>query len=106
MYAIRSYYESLTGLEFGVGIPGSIGGAIVMNAGAWGCDIGSLVDSAILMDSDGNIATKQGKNLGFLYRKWSMEKNTILLSATFALRTGNKEDIKNTCRKYQELRLV
>ena len=96
--------QSFTGLEFSVGIPGSIGGAIVMNAGAWGCDIGSLVDSAILMDSDGNIATKQGKNLGFLYRKWSMEKNTILLSATFALRTGNKENIKNTCRKYQELR--
>ena len=96
--------QSLTGLEFGVGIPGSIGGAIVMNAGAWGCDIGSLVDSAILMDSDGNIATKQGKNLGFLYRKWSMGKNTILLSATLALRPGNKENIKDTCRKYQELR--
>ena len=96
--------QSLTGLEFGIGIPGSIGGAIVMNAGAWGYEIGSLVDSVILMDNDSNILTKQGKSLGFIYREWSLEKHTILLSATFALKTGNKDDIKAACRKYQELR--
>jgi UDP-N-acetylmuramate dehydrogenase len=96
--------QGLSGLEFGVGIPGSIGGALVMNAGAWGYEIGSLVDSVIHMDSNGSIFSAQGKSLGFTYRKWSMPKNTILLSATFVLTRGNKEDIKAACREYQDLR--
>ncbi|KPK00194.1 MAG: hypothetical protein AMJ60_02300 [Desulfobacterales bacterium SG8_35] len=96
--------HSVSGLEFAAGIPGSIGGAIVMNAGAWGSEIGGLVDSVILMDCDGRVFSAQGKNLGFSYRKWSMPHNTILLSATFALTPGSKEDIKAACRKYLELR--
>ena len=96
--------QSLSGLEFAAGIPGSIGGAIVMNAGAWGAEISSLVDAVILMDSNGKVFSAQGKNLGFSYRKWSMPHNTIVLSATFALTPGSKEDIKAACRKYQELR--
>jgi len=96
--------QSLTGLEFGIGIPGSVGGAIAMNAGAWGCEIGSLVESVVLLDRAGNVATIQGKDLGFVYRKWSMKQNTILLSATFALKPGNQDEIKNTCRKFQGLR--
>jgi UDP-N-acetylmuramate dehydrogenase len=97
--------QSLSGLEFGVGIPGSIGGAIVMNAGAWGYEIGNLVDEVLLMDSNGEIFTEQGRNLGFVYRKWSMPQNMVLLSATFSLTPGSKDEIKATCRKYQELRL-
>ena len=96
--------QNLSGLEFGVGIPGSIGGAIVMNAGAWGYEIGSLVDEVLLMNSKGDIFPEQGRNLGFFYRKWSMPHNMILLSATFSLTPGSKDDIKATCRKYQELR--
>lgn len=96
--------QGLSGLEFGVGIPGSVGGAIVMNAGAWGFEIGSLVESVDLMDSNGSISGVPGKSLGFAYRKWSMPKNTVLLAATFALKPGNKENIKAACRKYQDLR--
>jgi UDP-N-acetylmuramate dehydrogenase len=96
--------QGLCGLEFGVGIPGSVGGAIVMNAGAWGFEIGSLVESVDLMDSTGIISVVPGKSLGFAYRKWSMPKNTIQLAATFALTPGNKENIKAACRKYQDLR--
>jgi len=96
--------QSLSGLEFANGIPGSIGGAIVMNAGAWGQEIGSLVDAVVLMDSNGNIFSEEGQNLGFIYRKWSMPKNTIVLSATLRLTPGNKDEIIALCRKYQELR--
>lgn len=96
---------SLSGLEFATGIPGSIGGAIVMNAGAWGSEIGSLVDAVILMDGCGKIISERGHNLGFMYRKWSMPHNTVLLSATFSLTPGNRKDIKTACKKYQELRL-
>ncbi|KPJ99004.1 MAG: hypothetical protein AMJ60_06405 [Desulfobacterales bacterium SG8_35] len=96
--------QGLSGLEFGVGIPGSIGGAIIMNAGAWGHEIGSLVHAVMLMDSNGGVFSEPGKNLGFSYRKWSMPPETILLSATFILTPGSKDDIKARCRKYQELR--
>lgn len=97
--------QSLSGLEFAVGIPGSVGGAVAMNAGAWGSEIGSLVASATLMDSSGNISTKQGNTLGFTYRKWAMATKTLLLSATFTLTPDSKTKIKASCRRYQELRL-
>jgi UDP-N-acetylmuramate dehydrogenase len=97
--------QNLSGLEFAVGIPGSIGGAIVMNAGAWGYEIGSLVDAATLMDEKGKIFSEPGSNLGFVYRKWSIPRNTVLLSAAFHLESGSKSDIKAACKKYQEMRL-
>lgn len=96
--------QSLTGLEFAVGIPGSLGGAIVMNAGAWGFEIGSLIDSVAIMNQNGEVFSESGKNLGFSYRKWSMPQSTIVLSATFVLMPGSKSDIKTACKKYQELR--
>ena len=96
--------QALSGLEFGVGIPGSIGGAVVMNAGAWGSEIGSLVDSACFMRGNGTISSVPGKGLGFAYRKWAVPPNTILLSATFALKPGRRDDIKSLCLKYQDMR--
>jgi len=96
--------NSLSGFEFAIGIPGSIGGAVVMNAGAWGHEIESLLDSASLMDNQGEVYTERGKNLGFTYRGWGMKPSTVLLYATFTLTKGSKEEIKAACRKYQELR--
>ncbi len=94
----------LSGLEFVIGIPGSVGGAVVMNAGAWGYEIGSLVYAATLMNDKAELYTKNGADLDFAYRKWGMEQNTLLLFATFALNPGRKEDIKGACQKYQKLR--
>jgi len=96
--------NSLTGLEFAVGIPGSIGGAIVMNAGAWGQEIGNLVDSAVLMDNRGEIYDEKGKNLGFTYRGWEMEPHTVLLYANLALTPGRSDEIKAACSRFQALR--
>ncbi len=96
--------QSLSGLEFAVGIPGSIGGAIIMNAGAWGYEIGNLVHGVMLMDSSGRTYSESGENLGFSYRKWSMPPDTVLLSATFTLNFGDKEHIKSRCAKYLKSR--
>ena len=96
--------NSLSGLEFAIGIPGSLGGAVVMNAGAWGYEIGNWIDSATLMNNHGDVFTEPGKNLEFTYRGWGMERNTILLYATLTLIIGNKEEIKAACRRYQGLR--
>ncbi len=96
--------NSLSGLEFAVGIPGSIGGAVVMNAGAWGQEIGNLVDSATLMDNNGVIFTRQGAELGFTYRGSGVKSNTVLLCADLLLTAGRREEIKVSCRRYQELR--
>ena len=96
--------QGLSGLEFGGGIPGSVGGAVVMNAGAWGQEIGSLVESVMLMDGSGGIFSEQGKNLGFSYRRWAMPPKTVLLSATFRLAPGSPDDIQAACRKYLEER--
>ncbi|NOQ66724.1 MAG: FAD-binding protein, partial [Desulfobacterales bacterium] len=59
--------NSLSGLEFAVGIPGSIGGAVIMNAGAWYNAIGNLLASATLMNNHGKVFTELGQNLGFTY---------------------------------------
>jgi UDP-N-acetylmuramate dehydrogenase len=96
--------HGLSGLEFAVGIPGSIGGAVVMNAGAWGCEIGDIIDSVTLMDSSGKVFSQNGKSLAFTYRGWGMAPNTLLLSATFAMTPRDKEEIKAACRRFQELR--
>ena len=96
--------NSLSGFEFAFGIPGSVGGAVIMNAGAWGHEIENLLDSTTLMDNNGEVSTEQGRNLGFTYRGWGMKPNTVLLYATFTLTTSSKEEIKAACRKYQELR--
>lgn len=96
--------HGLSGLEFAIGIPGSVGGAIIMNAGAWGCEIGTLVDSVHLMDNNGRVYSEAASNLGFTYRNSSIPPRTILLSAAFALTPGRKDAIKATCRKYRERR--
>jgi UDP-N-acetylmuramate dehydrogenase len=96
--------ESYSGLEFAVGIPGSVGGAIVMNAGAWHHEIGELIDSVTVMDKSGTVTTEKKENLGLKYRKWGMDPETILLFATFILSHGDKHEIESKCKKYHELR--
>lgn len=96
--------NSLSGLEFAIGIPGSIGGAVVMNAGAWGHEICERLDSAILMDCQGKVFNEKKEKLGFTYRGWGMKHTDVLLYAILSLSPGNREEIKDSCSKYQELR--
>ncbi len=91
----------LTGLEFASGIPGTLGGAIYMNAGAYGGEIGALIETVTYISEDGAIKTSGREELSFGYRKSSFSENGgILLGCTLALSEGNEKEIR---KKLQEL---
>ena len=92
--------NSLTGLEFAHGIPGSLGGAIVMNAGAYDGEIKNVVKSVRLLDEDLNVIEVPGDEMNFSYRHSIVqERDLIVLGATFSLEDGNKDEIRE---KYEE----
>lgn len=94
--SMRALRESLTGLEFACGIPGSIGGALAMNAGAYNGEIAQVIKSAIVIDKEGNIKQLDKKQLELGYRTSAILKNDyIVLEATFKLENGDHEKIQN-----------
>lgn len=86
--------NSLTGMEFAAGIPGSIGGAIVMNAGAYDSEMKQIVESVRVMDRNGQIMTLDNDTMEFGYRT-SIIKNRpfIVLEAALRLTKGDEEQI-------------
>ena len=94
--AREAYDRSLTGFEFAAGIPGSVGGAMVMNAGAYGGEMKDVVQSVRVYDKKNNqIITLNNDEMQFGYRTSAIkQKGYIVLSADFCLREGNAEDIK------------
>jgi len=88
--------RSITGFEFAAGIPGTVGGAIMMNAGAYGGEIKDVIISACLMDSCGNVVKLNNSQLELGYRTSIVsKKGYIVLEAEFELELGNQEEIKN-----------
>lgn len=86
----------LTGFEFAAGIPGTLGGAIMMNAGAYGGEMKDIVMSVQLMDLNGNLFEKTGEEMEFAYRHSIVEeKKYIILGAALALQYGDKKTIEN-----------
>ena len=82
--------KGLSGLEFACGIPGSIGGAVYMNAGAYGKNVSNILKEVTILDDKQNIKTLTNKQLNFGYRNSIFkENNYIILDATFTLE--NKE---------------
>lgn len=93
--ARKAYEEALTGFEFAAGIPGSLGGAIVMNAGAYGGEMKQVVKSVRLMTPDGTIVEKNAEEMHFSYRHSLVkEQPLIVLDVTIALEAGNRQEIK------------
>ena len=87
--------QSLTGLEFAAGIPGSLGGAIVMNAGAYDGEMKQVVESVRLMAPDGTIVEKSCGEMHFSYRHSILkEEKYIVLGATLVLQEGKQEAIR------------
>jgi len=86
---------SLTGLEFASGIPGSLGGAVYMNAGAYGGEMKDIVLSAGLIDKNGNEVTIDKSEMALEYRSSIFQKaNYIITDCTLRLTKGNKDEIK------------
>ncbi|GAA3658246.1 UDP-N-acetylmuramate dehydrogenase [Asaccharospora irregularis] len=85
----------LKGFEFAAGIPGTLGGALTMNAGAYGGEMKDIVKSVKVMDEEGNIKELTNEQMEFGYRKSTVIKNNyIVLSAKIKLEDGNYNEIK------------
>ncbi|WP_297636185.1 UDP-N-acetylmuramate dehydrogenase [uncultured Clostridium sp.] len=88
--------NSLTGFEFACGIPGSVGGAVYMNAGAYLGEISQVIESATVLDEDGNIKSYNNEELELGYRTSKvMQESEIVLSAKFKLTKGEFNKIKD-----------
>ena len=86
--------NNLIGLENLNGVPGTLGGALIMNAGAWGGEISENLIHVEVINSKSEIKRILKKDLNFSYRKSSFNKDDILLSAKFILKKANKDIIK------------
>lgn len=96
---------SLTGLEFAAGIPGSVGGAIFMNAGAYGGEIANVVNSIDEILPDGREVQISGSDLHFGYRHSVVQENHgIVVAATFNLEVGQQPQIQNKMDELNALR--
>ncbi|MBQ3104322.1 MAG: UDP-N-acetylmuramate dehydrogenase [Lachnospiraceae bacterium] len=97
--------KGLTGLEFASGIPGTIGGGLVMNAGAYGGEMGQVVESARVMDALGRIRLLGKEELQLGYRSSIFKKERlIILQVVLRLKPGNREEILKTMEQYTKAR--
>ena len=97
--------SSLTGIEFAAGIPGTLGGALAMNAGAYGGEMKQIVKTVRLMDREGNIFELSNEEMKFEYRKSILTTSDyIVLSAVIELQPGNADEIKETMSDYANRR--
>ena len=97
--------NSLSGLEFAAGIPGNIGGAIYMNAGAYGSEMSKVIQEVTYIDENLNIKKATNEECNFGYRK-SIFRGTknVILSAKLKLNVGNMEEIENLMKQNNESR--
>ena len=97
--------NGLSGLEFAWGIPGSVGGAVYMNAGAYGGEIKDTVYSVTHIDNEGKIGTIKSDDLNFAYRHSVYKENGFtIIGATFKLKLDNKTEIRNRMDDYMSRR--
>lgn len=96
----------LTGLEFASGIPGSVGGAVYMNAGAHGSDMSKILEKVHVLFDDGTLAWLSQKEMNFSYRTSILQKKRpgIVLEAVFQLKKGNPEEIMAALQKNKNYR--
>ena len=94
--------HGLSGMEFAHGIPGTVGGGVYMNAGAYGGEIRDICASVDVMDRQGNIRTLANEQMQFSYRHSLLEETgDIVISAVFALQKKNPEEIKDRMKELQ-----
>lgn len=95
----------LQGFEFAAGIPGSVGGAVVMNAGAYDGEMKDVVERTVCLDEAGNPIVLQGEEHGFGYRKSVLQGTALLVTETeIKLHPGNKEEISAEMNRLAQAR--
>ena len=93
--ANAAYKEGLTGMEFAAGIPGSVGGACVMNAGAYGSEMKNVLKTVTVLTKEGEIAVLPAEELELGYRTSVIpEEEYLVIEAELELAKGNPEEIK------------
>ncbi|WP_449539925.1 UDP-N-acetylmuramate dehydrogenase [Ferdinandcohnia sp. Marseille-Q9671] len=104
--AVQIARKGLSGLEFSSGIPGSIGGAVYMNAGAHGSDISKILTKAHILFEDGSLEWLSNEDMQYSYRTSVLQKNRpgIVVEAVFQLEQGEKEAISAVMKKNKEYR--
>ena len=104
--AAEALEEGLTGMEFAAGIPGTLGGAVVMNAGAYGGEMKDILKEVLVMDQQGRIFTLEKKDLKLGYRTSAVkEKGYIVLAAVLELRPGDREEIRKLMEDLKQKRV-
>ena len=102
--AYQTASRGLSGLEFAVGIPGSVGGVVRMNAGAHHHSIGEFVESVTVILRDGNLRTLSTSELAFSYRSTSIPENALIASVQFRLYPDDSKKIHERIRTFNDQR--
>lgn len=104
--AVTAGRQGLTGLEFAGGIPGTVGGAVYMNAGAHGSDVSRIFKSAEIVLSNGELVTYYSEDMKFSYRHSILQEIPgIVVEATFELAEGDRQHITKEMGRHKERRL-
>ena len=104
--ARKALEEELTGLEFAAGIPGSLGGGVVMNAGAYGGELSQVVTKVRVMNTDGEVVTLEKEELLLGYRTSVFKKEPyVILEVFMELRKGDKQEILGKMDEYTKARI-
>ncbi|WP_019152874.1 UDP-N-acetylmuramate dehydrogenase [Robertmurraya massiliosenegalensis] len=100
--------KGLSGLEFASGIPGSVGGAVYMNAGAHGSDISKILEKALILFEDGKLEWVSNEEMEFSYRTSVLQKKRpgIVIKTIFQLTEGDRDKISAEMKKNKEYRKV
>ena len=100
--AAKAAAAGLGDMEFAAGIPGTIGGAVVMNAGAYDGQISDIVRQVICCDKKGKLVTLDSADCEFAYRnsRFKQEQDLVIISVKLELNKGNKEEIQARMQKH------
>lgn len=98
--------RGLTGLEFACGIPGMLGGGIVMNAGAYGSELSDIVEMIEVVDRKGKKGIVAKNDIGFGYRSSKLAEGLIVTRVHFVLKSGDRQEIKTTMDDFKARRMA
>lgn len=105
--SMKCMEDGLTGLEFAGGIPGSVAGAVVMNAGAWGGQVADVLTRVEVLAAEGIVSLAR-QEMDFGYRSWrdfeDYKEKGVIVEVEFELRTDNPEIIRERSRVFQDKR--
>ena len=105
--AVTAMQHGLSGLEFAAGIPGTLGGAVRMNAGAYGGEMKQVLESAVVLTQEGELLTIPVEELGLAYRTSVVEKKDyVVVEATLRLKKGDQAAIREVMDDLKQRRVT